>query len=84
MGLRKTYDSVNSDALWMVLTEAFHLPSKLVQVICALHQGTRGAVRAYGKVSEESDITTGVRQGDVFAPTLFNLFFDAIKTATMT
>ena len=55
----------------------------MVQVIRALHQGTRGAVRAYGKVSEESDVTTGVRQGDVFAPTLFNPFFDAVITATM-
>ena len=43
-----------------------------------LHHGTRGAVRAFGRVSEEFDIITGVRQGDVLAPTLFNLFFDAI------
>ena len=51
--LQNAYDSVNSDSLWMVLTEAFHLPSKLVRVLHALHQGTRGAVRVYGNVSEE-------------------------------
>ena len=35
-------------------------------------------MRAYGRVSEEFDISTGVRQGGVLAPTLFNLLFDAI------
>ena len=51
--------------------------------IRALHQGTSGAVRAYGRVSKEFAITTGVRQGDVLAPTLSNLFFDAVVTASM-
>ena len=35
-------------------------------------------MRAYGRVSEEFDIITGIRQGDVLAPTLFSLFFDAV------
>ena len=50
----------------------------LVRTLRMLHHGTREAVRAYGRVSEEFDIITGVRQGDVLAPRLFNLFFDAI------
>ena len=82
--LRKAYDSVNRDALWMILREKYHLPDKLVRVIHALHDGTRGAVRAYGRVLEEFTITTGVRQGDVLAPTLFNIFFDAVVTTTLT
>ena len=48
-----------------------------------VHRGTRGAVRAYGRVSEEFHITTGVRQGDVLAPTLFNLFFDSVIAYTL-
>ena len=39
--LRKAYDSVNRDALWMILREKYHLPDKLVRVIHALHDGTR-------------------------------------------
>ena len=43
--------------------------------------GTRhyiGEVRACGKLSSEFSISNGVRQGDVLAPTLFNLFLDAV------
>ena len=34
-------------------------------------------------VSREFDITTEVRQGNVLAPVMFNLFFDAVIAATM-
>ena len=40
-------------------------------------------MRAYGRVSGEFGITTGVRQGDVLAPTLFNLFFDSVIASTL-
>ena len=62
LDLRKAYDLVNRDTLWMVLREKYLLPNKLVNIISSLHQGTRGAVRAYGRVSEEFNISTGVRQ----------------------
>ena len=78
--LRKAYDSVNRDVLWIILRERYHLPDKLVKVICAIHHGTSGAARAYGRVSKEFSITTGARQGDVLAPALF---FDAVVTASM-
>ena len=35
-------------------------------------------MRAYGKVSEEFVVSSGVRQGCVLAPTLFNMYFDAV------
>ena len=76
--LKKAYDSVNRDALWTVLEWRYHLPSKLIRILKVLHRETQGAVRAYGKVSDMFSINNGVRQGDVLAPTLFNLFFDAV------
>ena len=76
--LKKAYDSVNREALWAVLRKRYHLPQKLLSIIEALHTGTLGAVRAYGRCSQNFSITNGVRQGDVMAPTLFNLFFDAV------
>ena len=82
--LRKAYDSVNREALWSVLESKYQLPGKLVRILRALHHNTKGAIRAYGQTSNEFTISTGVRQGDVLAPVLFNLFFDAIIAATIT
>ena len=76
--LRKAYDSVNRNALWSVLKRCYHLPTKLISIIQALHENSTAAVRAYGKTSQEFAVTTGVRQGCVLAPTLFNLFFDIV------
>ena len=67
----------------MLLEKRYRLPGKLVCILKSLHEGTKGAVGAYGRVSSEFDVTTGVRQGDVLAPVLFNLFFDAVIAATM-
>ena len=69
---------MNHEALWTVLEKRYRLPAKLIRILKALHQETTGAVRAYGKVSDVFLIKNGVRQGDVLAPTLFNLFFDAV------
>ena len=76
--LRKSYDSINREALWSILQSSYHLPAKLISIIRAVHDGSRAAVRAYGRVSECFDVTSGVRQGCVLAPTLFNLYFDAV------
>ena len=76
--LRKAYDSINREALWSILQSSYHLPAKLISIIRAVHDGSRAAVRAYGRVSESFDVTCGVRQGCVLAPTLFNLYFDAV------
>ena len=54
-----------------------------MHILKSLHQGTKAAVRTYGRVSSEFDVTTGVRQEDVLAPVLFNLFFDTVITTTL-
>ena len=61
----------------MILQRSYHLSNKLAHILCMLHHSTRGAVRAYGKVSVEFDIITGVKRRDGLAP-LFNIFFNAI------
>ena len=76
--LKEAYDSVNHKDLWSVLQKRYHLPTKVVRILETLHQGTSGAVRAYGRVSGEFPIANGVRQRDVLAPTLFNLFLDTV------
>ena len=47
-----------------------------------IHEDSTAAVRAYGKLSDKFSVTSGVRQGCVLAPTLFNFYFDvAIRMA---
>ena len=67
----------------MVQERRYQVSIKLIRILRALHQGTRGAVRAYGKVSEVFNINTGVRQGDILVPVLFNPFLDTITAATL-
>ena len=74
---------MSRNALWVVLRKRYRIPEKLLRILKALHRDTRGAVRAYGKVSKEFPIKNGVRQGDVLALTLFNFFFDTVIAMAM-
>ena len=50
--------------------------------MCDLHEDSTAAVRAYGKLLDMFSVTSGVHQGCVLAPTLFNFYFDvAIRMA---
>ena len=68
--------------LWMVLEKRHHLPGKLVHILKSLHEDTKGAVRVYGIVGLDFDVTIGVREGDMLTPVVFNLFLDAVIAAT--
>ena len=74
--LRKAYNSVNRESLWHILQHSYRPPPNLLSIIQALHEDSNAAVRAYGKISDKFLITSGVRQGCVLAPTLFNFYFD--------
>ena len=76
--LHKAYDSVNRNALWKVLQKSYKLPVKMITIIQSLHDGTNGVVRFEGQVSSEIPIESGVKQGDVMAPLLFNLFLNTV------
>ena len=76
--LRKAYDSVNRISLWTVLQRPYSIPTKLISIICALHEHSVAAIRCYGKTSDEFAFTSGVCQDCVLAPTLFNLYFDVV------
>ena len=71
------YDSVHREFLWRILQHSYRLPPKLLTIMCALHEDSTTAVRAYGKLSDKFSVTGNVRQGCVLAPTLFNFYFDA-------
>jgi hypothetical protein len=75
--LRKAYDSEPRDALWRVL-RVYGVHKKLVELLEDLHTGTQAAVRMGGGLSEWFDVQSGVRQGCVIAPLLFNIYIDFV------
>ena len=54
-----------------------------MNIIEALHKETYEVVRFGGQLSKEYKIESGVKQGDVLAQTLFNLFLDVIIRSAM-
>ena len=77
--LTKAFDSVDRDLLWSILLR-FGCPPKFVKLIRAFHDGMKASVIAAGDCSDAFTVATGVKQGCVLAPILFNLFLSAVTT----
>ena len=73
--LRKAYDSVPRETLWLAL-ERLGVPPTLLSVITNFHSGTQASVRVKGATTDE--FVNGLRQGYVMAPVLFNLYFAVV------
>lgn len=72
--LTKVFDSVNRQALWLVLAKT-GCPDKYI----LLHDNMLATVLSGGeKESVPFKVHTGVKQGCVIAPTLFSIFISAI------
>ena len=75
--LTKAFDLVSRDGLFKILS-LIGCPPKLLSFIKSFHDGSRGTVQYDGNISEAFDIKSGVKQGCVLAPTLFNIFFSVL------
>ncbi|KAI8440933.1 hypothetical protein MSG28_009230 [Choristoneura fumiferana] len=75
--LEKAFDRVPREALWLVLGK-FGYPKKFVNLIRQFHVGMKAQVRHENELSEEIQISSGVKQGCVLAPTLFALYFSVV------
>jgi hypothetical protein len=75
--LTKAYDSVDRESLWKVLGKC-GIPKHLIDIVADWHNGMQACIKLNGTKSEKFRIETGLRQGDVMAPTLFNIYFSMI------
>ncbi|CAF1351176.1 unnamed protein product [Rotaria magnacalcarata] len=75
--IQKAYDSINRDLLWKICRQ-YGLTEKTVQMLKLVYKNTRAQVRINGELSEVFDIETGVMQGGIPSPVLFNIVFDFI------
>lgn len=79
--IKKAYDCVPRHLLWPVL-ERREMPPRLVDLLRDLHENTQSALRGNHKHADGwFAATNGLKQGDVNAPVLFNLFFDTVIRA---
>ena len=75
--LTKAFVTVNRETLWDVLTR-YGCPPKFIQIIHFFRVDMTGQVLSNGEQSDPFSISSGVKQGCVLAPVLFNLFFACV------
>ena len=71
--LTKAFDTVNREALWVILRK-LRCPAKFTTLIRLLHDDMTGEVMFEGETFERFEISNGVKKGCMLAPALFNLY----------
>ncbi|GAA6108004.1 gamma-aminobutyric acid receptor subunit alpha-2-like [Tachysurus ichikawai] len=69
--LKAAFDTVCHTSLWSIL-HALGVPPKIVALFKLLYSNAQSCVRINGRDSDSFPISSGVRQGCVAAPDLFN------------
>ena len=74
---KSAFDNVHWPALWRAL-QTEYVPQKVISLLQSVYSDSSSQVRVQNELSEGFTIKTGVRQGDVTSPLLFNIVIDAI------
>ena len=74
---KAAFDSVKRDAIWKIL-EDHGMPDKLLRILRNMYSQSNSIVRRNDNLSEAFHVETGVRQGGVLSPFLFNILIDRI------
>ena len=74
---KAAYDSLNRGGLWRILRR-YGVSDKMCNIIRALYGSSKSAVRVDGELSDWFSVKTGVRQGCVLSPMLFNIYMDHV------
>ena len=75
--LTKAFDLVSRKGFFRLL-EKIGCPPKLSSMVVSFHENMKGIVVYDGSTSEPFPACSGVKQGCVFAPTLFGIFFSLL------
>ena len=75
--LTKAFDTVPRELLWKLLAK-YGVPNKFLKILQLFHSNMEATVSISGMESPSFPVEVGVKQGDVLAPVLFNLFLSTI------
>ena len=75
--ITKAYGSVNRELLWKFCLSC-GISIKLVNLLKLLYKDSVAKVRVNGETSDNFEMKTGVMQGGIPSPILFNILFDFI------
>jgi hypothetical protein len=78
--IRKAYDRTWRNGLWQMLWN-LGVRGRMWRVIQSLYSNTRAKVRLPGGDTEWFRVVTGLRQGCVLSPLLFDIFLDGLVRA---
>jgi hypothetical protein len=74
---KAAFDSVDRPRMYELL-DALGLPTKIINLIRALYTDSKCVVRVGKNTSPEFHVRTGVKQGALLSPTLFNIVLDFV------
>ena len=63
--------------MWELLGK-YEVDSKMIRILKNVYESIMACVRIEGENTEAFDVKTGVRQGCILSPTLFNITLDYI------
>ena len=75
--MTKAFNSVNRETLWKILGK-LGCPDHFVKLIRSFHDEIEVSVNVGGTLTDPFKVETGVKQGDLLAPTLFSVFFSIV------
>ena len=76
--LRKAFDSVYRNGLWLKLYKA-GISGKMLRIIKSIYDQVKSCVKHCSNYSEFFDTFVGLRQGEVMSPVLFALFIEDLE-----
>jgi hypothetical protein len=77
---KQAYDSINREQL-LTGMQVLGIPKKLITMTDMTLRNTRCRVKVQNALSEESEVNSGLRQGDPLSPVLFNLALERAARA---
>ena len=76
--LRKAFDSVYHNALWLKLYK-MGINGKMLRNIHAMYDSVKCCVRHCGSYSDFFEVSVGLKQGETLSPILFSLFIEDLE-----